>query len=188
MKWTALIVLFLAFTAFRLGNSPKEDEGGGIQEIAWSADRPLTWKDFKANPPRGGVMDALTQSGIEYSWGCNGGNFVMEVDARFDPATSWVKRGASKALLKHEQLHFDITEIHARKMRKHFSELRGICWKGKEFIRKEAKKILNSWHEMQDSYDKETEHSKITSKQEAWAQKVARQLEDLEPYSKENWK
>ena len=45
--------------------------------------------------------------------------FGSTAQATFDPNTSWVRnpKTASEALLRHEQLHFDITEVYARLMR-----------------------------------------------------------------------
>lgn len=154
----------------------------GSGQIEWNEDRKLTWKDFKGRPNRGNPMDALTDSGIEYSWYCSGSNFSVEIHARFNPYKSWVKGNKSLELLKHEQLHFDITELFARKMRRAFDELENPCGMSKTTIRNTAREVLNAWHQMQRDYDHETAHSRNPDEQSRWATKVARELRRLDRY------
>jgi hypothetical protein len=64
--------------------------------------------------------------------GC-GSAFEYRVVAAFRPDHSWVrpeilKRPADSArALRHEQTHFDLTEVHARRLRRYFMELVAPC-------------------------------------------------------------
>ena len=52
-------------------------------------------------------------------------SYDAKVYAHFYPDKSWViKEQSSEHILNHEQLHFDITELHARKFRKQLSTLK----------------------------------------------------------------
>jgi len=88
------------------------------------------------------------------------------------PSLSWVKRGQmSDHLLMHEQLHFDISELHARIMRKRLEE-----YKAGENIRRDLNKMYKLVERMrinmQERYDEETEHSKNKMAQEKWKSKI----------------
>src|SRR5262249_44372894 len=121
MKWvlgTGLVVILLSAAALP-GNF-----------IYWSAEKKLTGSDFQGRPDPASSMKAMTHSGIAYSWQCANGTLTYEVIARFDRSKSWMRPGAETKLLLHEQKHFDITEIYARKMRKAFSEMSNPCKRG----------------------------------------------------------
>src|SRR5690606_40361550 len=60
----------------------------------------------------------------------------------FNPHLSWVVPASrNDYLLKHEQLHFDITELHARKLRRELANI------SVEKLGKNAKEVLNAYYE-----------------------------------------
>ncbi|UJH92241.1 DUF922 domain-containing Zn-dependent protease [Antarcticibacterium sp. 1MA-6-2] len=90
----------------------------------------------------------------------------------------------SDYLLSHEQLHFDITELHARKLRKHLSHL------SIDQLSKKPKEVLNSFYTkvekeraaMQLQYDRETKHSLNKEAEAKWQLFVKEELQKLEDY------
>ncbi len=91
--------------------------------IAWDVSRKLAWEDFKGKPFKTAWAAATTASGIsyEYTGRETKGGYELEfsVGAYFYPEKSWYQPHLCDALvLSHEQLHFDISELFARKLRK----------------------------------------------------------------------
>lgn len=127
-------------------------------------------------------MDALTESGITFEWSCDWRGFRVEAYAIFVPGGSWVKE-PTNALLLHEQAHFDITEIHARKMRKLFAEMPDPCRLGRTGIDNAAKAIIATNYEVQNEYDRATAHGEDTKVQQEWLSRIAKELQELEPWA-----
>jgi hypothetical protein len=167
MAWLAV---FLSWPLFGFSPADKFEE-----EIRWRSNRPLSWDDFRGRPDRRSPMDALTESGISFSWSCNSRGFQHETYSMFVPDKSWVKE-ETPALLRHEQLHFDITELHARKIRKYFDQMRDPCRLGQSGINSAAQKLIRESREMQNRYDRETNHSENEAEQTRWERYVAREL------------
>lgn len=174
MRKLAAMLLAIAFLVPIFGFSP---ERGG-DEIKWRSSRKLEWDDFRGRPDRTSHMDALTESGISFSWSCDSRGFTADIYAMFVPSRSWVRK-ESKALLVHEQAHFDITEIHARRMRKHFGEMRNPCALSQRLINSAAEKIMKASAQMQHRYDRETNHSMNEEAQREWLDYISDELSDL---------
>lgn len=180
----AMLLAGSAWTGFSPGNTHNHSpDGGGVlngKEMRWSKDYRIQWSDFQGKPDRYNYMDATTESGIVFSWSCDWGGFHPEVYAIFDPVNSWVdKRNASEYLLEHERAHFDITEIHARKLRKKFDEMGNACRLGRRGIDEVAQKIYRESARMQEQYDRETNHSKNYKTQKEWLNKISNELKAL---------
>ena len=178
-----LLGLFMALSLY--GFAPAK-EGGGLpeQEIRWKKGQRLSWDDFQGRPDRSTSMDAMTESGIVFNWSCDWRGFEVTAYAMFDPTKSWVKRSwATPYLLRHEQAHFDITEIHARKLRKEFSEIGNACRLGRSGISRVAQKVYNASAAMQNQYDRETRHSKDERAQVLWEKKIQKELKSLEAWA-----
>ena len=106
--------------ASSLGEGRSQD---GSARIAWARDRSLTWTDFQAKAPAQAVEAAGSCVGFGVSWECVDAGITFVVKAAFDPAQSWVRAGSeTDALLRHEQTHFDLTELFARRLRKQFTQ------------------------------------------------------------------
>ncbi len=103
------IVLFVAFVIIASGQNA----------FSWEQHPKLSWSDFKGNPQRGSAhLDAVTDTGFRTQLICRGGILDIDILAEFYPNSSWVKPNRKlTSLLKHEQGHFDITELYVRKMR-----------------------------------------------------------------------
>lgn len=169
--------LFLLFILFSFGSIEAQDDQ---EKIAWEDEVFLSWDDFKGKPDPASDFKANTNTGMIYSWGLRKANgkvsLKYEVHNHFYPQFSWVNPGSKvDHLLKHEQLHFDISELHARKLRKKLSEI------DPEKLDANAKQLLNNLYSeidkerstMQKTFDRESNHS-INKEQEAKWQKFVK--------------
>jgi hypothetical protein len=167
-------LLFLVFSA----NAQQAQD-----KIFWEGNK-LTWDDFRAKPDRSSSFQANTSAGLSYSWGVRNENGVVtlnyEVFSYFNPNSSWVypESRNNAHLLSHEQLHFDITELHARKLRKKLSEVKI------DQLGKDPRAALNKLYEniekgraaMQMKYDKETSHSINKEAEARWQEFIGEEM------------
>lgn len=153
------------------------------ETIRWEKGEPLEWSNFKARAPKLSGYEALSAVGISLGFNMQGDDVSIEVFSFFIPQKSWTKDRKSQYLLNHEQMHFDISEIHARKMRKACMEAK---WSAKSIQNKlndMLEKFTDAEDKMQEKYDRETNHSIVKSKQEEWNVFIQNELQKLEPYS-----
>ncbi|GMN08269.1 hypothetical protein MTsPCn5_36580 [Croceitalea sp. MTPC5] len=154
------------------------------ETLAWSWERRLTWNDFKGRVPPDAVPAATTASGISYKYSANLLHHEVDldftVDAFFYPDESWYKpEVCDDLILSHEQLHFDISELFARKMRLKL-ERTAFTENVKSEIRKIYKETLKELSDFQDQYDWETNFSRNTKAQLEWNSRIAEALSRLE--------
>lgn len=155
--------------------------------IIWNKDRKITWDDFLSekrdydkNTNAGAV---LTPSIQIYPKKINCWDIdYIQIVAQMSKIKSWVEI-KTEAGLTHEQLHFDIAELYARKIRKSIAkfieeseecDLQGIA---DIYYRLEEE----HW-QTQFLYDEETKHSVNYEKQWEWDKKIACQLEEYKDY------
>ena len=160
------------------------------EAFPWSLKRPLVWADFKGEPPRSGGAVAETSYTLLYGARCTGQAFEFRVIAAFRPKESWVrpailKRPADSArALKHEQTHFDLAEVHARRMRRHFAELIAPCRVSTDDLSDIAERMVREENAAQEKYDADTDHSRVPAEQARWDKEVAGQLSALVKYAR----
>jgi len=160
------------------------------EAFPWSLKRPLAWTDFKGEPPRTGTAAAETAYTLLYGARCTGQTFEFRVVAAFRPKESWVrpamlKRPAdSTRALKHEQTHFDLAEVHARRMRRHFAELIAPCRVSTNDLSDIAERMVKEEAAAQEKYDAETDHSRVPAEQARWDKEVTSQLSALVKYAR----
>lgn len=177
-----ILILFLGF--FSNAKSQQLQE-----KIPWEEGVSLNWNDFKAKSPENSKFKANTNTGITYSWGLRieKGNETLtyEVHSFFYPKLSWVEQGSkNNHLLQHEQTHFDITELHVRKLRKGLYEIE------LNQLNQNVRKILNDLYEtienerslMQEEYDRQTNHSLNREAEVKWQKLVREELFKLKSY------
>jgi hypothetical protein len=144
----------------------------------------LTWDDFKGRVDRSSKFAANTSSGFDYNASMVGDSMKIVLPTSFNPRESWVKKKQkSPYLLKHEQVHFDITELHVRKMRKEILAQKYTLKNFNKSVGKILKKYSKETNAFQDQYDNQTEHSINKEQQQVWNKKVADGLKELEDYS-----
>jgi hypothetical protein len=149
--------------------------------MLWSKDI-LTWNDFKAKPDNVGQEAAMTASAIETNMTHQNYLVNMTIETKFYPYASWsLKNKQNDYILKHEQLHFDITELYSRMLKKEL--LDNLKYK-KDITKYQpiAQKDMKAWDEAQRLYDKETNHSINESAQEKWNEYIAAELEKYADY------
>lgn len=84
-------------------------------------------------------------------------------------------------MLNHERLHFDITELYARKFRKQLQEST-FTYNINDEMDKIHDVINKELGAMQKKYDNETDHSQIVEKQIEWEKYIAVELEKYAKY------
>ncbi|QED37494.1 DUF922 domain-containing protein [Antarcticibacterium arcticum] len=151
-------------------------------KIFWKKDG-LTWGHFEASPDETSSFHANTNAGLSYSWGLKNINGVIELEyevkSYFNPKGSWVRKGSQNDhLLQHEQLHFDITELHARKLKKQLAEVKvnSLGQQPREVLNRYYKIIDKERTLMQQKYDRETRHSIDKDAQARWHKYIANEL------------
>ena len=153
--------------------------------IPWSATRRLTAADFLGRP--NSALAASTTSDIKANVGCTDFVFNSSAQATFDPNTSWIRdpKHLTEALLRHEQLHFDITEIYARKMRQKMAAFKQTadCGKLQPAFNNMTKPVYAEWSREEARYDQQTNHGLNAAQQAAWEQQVQQKLEQLKEYA-----
>ncbi len=157
------------------------------KERTWNATYKLSWSDFKAKPDYNSDAVAVTASGITFGYSLKRINkkvvdFETKVEAYFYPQHSWCKLDlADDHILSHEQLHFDITELHARNFRKLLTKVKA---------NQNTAKTLQTLHQrvetdlaaMQNKYDTESNYSIHKEEQAAWQAFVTAELLKLKAY------
>ena len=154
--------------------------------LSWRDSYKLIWSDFKGNPDMLSSAVAITASGITFGFSVKQSDgkvvsFKTDIDAHFYPEQSWYKpEKANSHVLQHEQLHFDITELHARKFRHRVSKLK-VTGNMKEVLQKIHEDINKELTAVQNSYDTETNYSRLASAQAKWQSYIK---EELKKYAK----
>ncbi|TYZ14218.1 DUF922 domain-containing protein [Hymenobacter lutimineralis] len=153
--------------------------------LAWSASRPLSWADFQARPGAPVTLAALTSANIDVKVGCSDFKFSAAVKAVFTPTESWVREPgkASAQLLRHEQVHFDLTEVHARQMRQKLALMQFDCDKLQPALNSYTKVAFLAWQREEARYDQETNHGLNAARQQQWETAVQQRLEKLSAYA-----
>lgn len=161
--------------------------------ILWQENKKLKIQDFKADNKdtvkvnRQQFLGAISAIRIEYSSFQRNKNSVPDFSIKtyFDPNESWMLL-KNDYVLQHEQIHFDLTELYARKMRKSVESLRQKNVTNISIYRKK----IQQWNVMKEKAsnqfdaDNQDYYIKIgqkilfqkNPKQEAWKKKVDREL------------
>jgi hypothetical protein len=150
------------------------------QVILWSPTKKLTWSDFKGRPSNISGAAAITASGISYSFSAQGTKDKMELDFKvethFYPNNSWYKpKLANPIILGHEQLHFDISEVYARKFRQILAKTK-FTGNAKSEVKSIYRNILLELNDYQKQYDSETNFSRDTVQQLIWNKRIKKAL------------
>ena len=150
--------------------------------IAWSEDRRLTWSDYEAQPNPNSDAAALTTTylGIQYSFSRDG--FSYNIECSFARKSSW-GRHKTAHILGHEQGHFDLAEYFARKLNKKMKNYKFNKTTYEKDLKKIYNDIIEEKEDVQNQYDRETNHSINKEKQAEWLEKIEEMLDDLKDYS-----
>src|SRR5688500_14674530 len=142
----------------------------------------LTWQDFKAQPDKNSTNAALTSSSINIEFGYNNTGLKYNIKCRFDQNLSW-GRIKNDYILAHEQGHFDIAEIHARKLHKSLKAYKfNMRTVGKD-VNEIYGAVMKEHHAYQSQYDSETDYSRNVEKQGQWRDKIDQELNSLQEFA-----
>jgi hypothetical protein len=144
--------------------------------IYWSPHQQLKWEDFKGIPDTTLGYEALTHSGISCRYQVTDTSFTYHVAAFFLCHKSWKMPWADAYALEHEQIHFNITELHAGKLRKELSRLKVTGDSLSQAFHNLVERILDENEAMQNRYDAETDFGRIPAMQLKWKKELNRLL------------
>lgn len=149
--------------------------------IHWRSDYKLKWEDFRGKPDTNSQYAAISSPAISFTLTYNETSFSYKVFCYFNKSKSW-SLSKNQNLLSHEQGHFDIAELFARKLRKAFKNYK----LNPATIQSDFNKVYNKIREERDKldnlYDKETNLSRNKVKQLYWTKKIIFELKKLEEY------
>lgn len=162
-----ILSIFLSFITF--------GQSAGEELISWNEGEKLTWADYKGQvkPGTDAAASTATYLGIEYNFNSKG--FGYKITCNFSKNKSW---GLHKTdyILAHEQGHFDIAEIFARKLNRQMSEYKFNKNTFKDDLKEIYTSITTEKEKMQNEYDKESNHSINKEKQDEWLKKIEQLL------------
>lgn len=171
-----LTIILLSYCLPAIGQGKKEEL------ISWNKNQKLTWADYKGKVQTSSDAAASTATylGIEYNFNRNG--FDYKITCSFSKTRSW---GLHKTdyILSHEQGHFDIAEIFARRLNKQMSEYVFNKNTFKDDLKNIYMKLTTEKDAFQNEYDKETNHSINKVKQAEWLKKIEEELKTLQNFS-----
>lgn len=150
--------------------------------IEWSPSRKLAWSDFKGTPDPASPNAALTNSTINLEFGYNESKLTYSIKCRFNKSLSWV-RIKNDYILNHEQGHFNIAEIHARRLYKALKEYKFNARTVGKDVNGIYSNVMALHVEMQKAYDLETAHSLDSAQQKIWDDKIAGALDAYAKYA-----
>ncbi|WP_158607146.1 DUF922 domain-containing protein [Pontibacter oryzae] len=156
--------------------------GQEVEQLFWS-ETPLQAQDYTLMPDNidTGKLGVFTYTHVSYKYTfVRPGSILhmkMVVTAGFIKEKSWIKAHAmkDKNALAHEQLHFDLTELYARKLTKAFAEAKPTD-NFKEAFDAVFQQVFNELKEQQQQYDLETDHGFRGKKQQYWHNHVKNEL------------
>ena len=170
-----------AYAAARAG-TPKKVVNNEDEMIPWNNQRKLNWDDFLSAPQKQGDAVASTSTSLGISYQVKNGELTYTITCNFSKKKSW---GLLKTdyILAHEQAHFDITELHARRLYEALYHYEFNPETFKKDIAAIYEKIVNEKEAMQEAYDKETDHSRRKKLQYDWLEKINSMLAETEPFA-----
>jgi Bacterial protein of unknown function (DUF922) len=152
--------------------------------ITWQANC-LRWNHFQGKVPdarkRGNVVAKIFMR-LECPSYQVLDTFIFMVLAVNDVDKSWTTTTEDLYILAHEQIHFDIAEIHARIIRKYIQELH-FNIESLKLLNKHVEQVMRLFQQMEVLYDKETHHGINEKKQLEWQKFIAEKLAALEEFS-----
>jgi hypothetical protein len=165
------------FASFRDSSFNKE-----AAMIPWETDKRLVWDDFLCEPRTGTDAVASTSTSLGIAYQLTDGQLNYHITCYFNKEKSW---GLMKTdyILAHEQGHFDITEIFARRLNEALKNYQFNKRTFKRDISEIYQSIVSQKEEYQKTYDAETDHSRNRKTQYDWLENIQNLLDETQPYS-----
>ncbi|MGK7392810.1 MAG: DUF922 domain-containing protein [Candidatus Cyclobacteriaceae bacterium M2_1C_046] len=178
------LILFFFTLIISCGIYAQDKLYNPAEYIPWASNFKLNWELYEAKPDAGYFGDAGTAVKIQAKPSIVNGSVDYQVHALFNKKKSWYKE-RSDELLAHEQLHFDIAELTARKIRKRIDQLKKANVKDIKIYNEEIEKLLNASNALDDEYDKKTLHGILKKEQSHWEKQIYTELKKLSKYELE---
>jgi len=159
------------------------------KQIEWSANRRLTWDDFKGMPKTMSNTNSAAQTYCGFSFETNRVTAFKKVKIftknSFDCYLSWVRPDQMTRLdlLEHEQVHFDLSEVYARRLRKNLVEMNltlNNLTTGADVV---FKAVSKEYLERQELYEAETRYGLDKEVQHMWTKEVVNEIEELSSWT-----
>lgn len=133
-------------------------------------------KERKLGADRHHVLEGFIFTGIRFQFEQTGNHIEYTVQAYMNPNESWLRNKEDLQTLMHEQGHFNITEIYARKIRKELSRI------------KDPQKAKKKYRDLFDELLKTQKHFDYDNKDESgvsslWTNKINTELNDLSDFA-----
>jgi hypothetical protein len=174
-----ILLFFLLLPAPSL----KHRDPGNNHQIPWNESRRLQWEDFMGKPAGPKVNAALTTARINFSFGYgNRERLHYNISCLFEKDQSWV-RVKNDWILQHEQGHFDLSEIYARKLYKAVRQYRFREKTATEDLNGIYESLMKEFNEKQAEYDQQTDFSRNPRQQRIWLEKIAGWLVELQDFA-----
>ena len=170
-------------------DAPGQQSRAESSPIEWSHNRLLVWTDYAGLPDVTSSAAALTVYRLTYREDCASGRYHFSVLPLFQPSLSWVKGSAlftvdgRTKLLAHEQGHFDLSEVGARKIRRVLSRLSEPCQMTSDERKALAMRGMREDTDAQAGYDRDTDFGLNEKGQTRALLEIARQLKGLADFA-----
>ena len=152
-------------------------------KIFWDKNRKLEWADFQSKyRPNTSNAAATTFCGISYLLNSSTKKFSakqVKIESFFIPSKSWAHlEHKTDLVLMHEQSHFDIAELFARRFRKIISDKTMDAKSLQQFYTE----IYDDYKDYQQDYETVTNHGRIREKQLEYSAKIDAEIEKLSDF------
>lgn len=174
MKTGILILSFVASLLLCTGSFAQDT-------VHWRPGYTLKWEDFQGTADTASDYKALSNLDLGFNLSYCESFFSYRVVCSFDKKRSWFHVKDS-TLLMHEQGHFDIAEIFARKLRRLFTNYEFNFATVQNDFNEMYNRVMDERREMDELYDKETDFSRNKKLQLSWNEKIKTELKELSPY------
>ena len=170
---------------------PAQAEERGV--VYWRAQRPLRWRDFQAitcpvqTRAAERALGACVTTGIALLPCADArGRGTFQVVSYLSPKGSWVRDStsfANRLTLTHEQVHFDINELYARRIRVLVADYyRTGRYPFGPDLHERATELLLAKNAYNNRYDTEAYADPIGGTVTRWQATVRQQLQELAAY------
>lgn len=152
------------------------------ERIPWLAHRKLTWDDFQSTPVAASETVALTSTSLGLNYKVLNSSIQYQVTCYFTKHKSWATM-KTDYILAHEQGHFDITELYARKLHQ---ELQAYVYNRRTYkqdISEIYRNVVQEKEALQMAYDRQTDHSRNRKVQAEWQERIDQMLLDSDFYA-----
>lgn len=182
MNKNLLIIVLIYLTLSLSGHAQDKQKDSAL--IEWKRLKKITWNNFSKKRNTTSVFKAECTTFFVITFHLKQDSVLCNVRTFFDSNKSWRLIGYNLNDiydLNHEQIHFDITEIFAREIRKRILS-KNLNEKEIEIVFNENVRACNVF---QNEYDNETNHSINKIKQAVWDKRIKDLLLSLDMFKEQ---